>query len=427
VDIKNSNAIKPSTNKTKVLHLLQSSLPSISGYAIRSHYILRFQKKFAAPFALTSPFFIRKKNPDFIDNVCYFRFPPKNGIEKLYDLKLIQSLKIQRYLARFNSSVLKDKLKHISKIVKEQKVNLIHGHTPYNFAQWGEKVARKINLPFLYEVRGFWEDTFVASGSITRKSYEYLKMRSNETKLMKKADAVVTIGKMMKYELINRGINRNKIFIVPNGVDVENFQTKPENINLKRKLGVEGKQIVGYIGLIRRLEGIELLYKALKAAKREIKNIELLIVGRGDRNYLLQLKKFAKQLGIEKFIHFIGQVQKNEVQKYYSIIDIIVIPRIDVRVTRLVTPLKTLEAMAMGKVLLTSNLPALRETVKPGISGDIFDPNDPIELAKKIIYYLSDKEARLNLENRAKNFVQKKYNWLNIVEKYNSIYKNLLG
>lgn len=427
MDVKNSNTIKQSTYKTRVLHLLHHSLPHISGYTIRSHYILTFQKKFAIPFALTPPISIRKKNPDFIDNVCYFRFPPKNGIEKLYDLKLIQRLKVQRYLARVNSSVFKAKLKHISKVVKEQKIDLIHGHTPFTFSQWGEKVARKNNLPFIYEVRGFWEDTFVALGYITKNGYEYLKMRYNETKLMKKADAVVTLGKMMKNELISRKIDRNKIFIVPNAVDTKNFQKKSIDLNLKQKLGMDGKYIIGYVGLIRKIEGIELLIKALRTIRNKIKNVELLIVGRYNKDYLMILKKFAKQLDVEKSVQFIGQVQKNEVQMYYSIIDIVVIPRINTRVTRIVTPLKTLEAMAMGKVLLTSDLPALREMVKPGISGDVFKSSDSNELANKIIYYLSDQKARISLENRAKNFVKKKYDWLNIVEKYNSIYKNLLG
>lgn len=412
--------------KPNILHLLKTSYPSLSGYTVRSHFILTNQKSFANPYAVVDPYFIRKEKPDIIENNIYYRYPPNLKLRLFNNYNFSQLSILASLSKKIYISLLKTPLPFVRTIVKKKKIDLIHGHTYATFSSFGERIAREEKIPFIYEVRGFWEDSRVAVGRLKEFGYQYMKIRKIETKLMKKADFLITLGKMMKKEISSRGIEEEKIFIVPNGVDIEQFQPEASNANLKHILKIEEKKIIAYIGSIQEIEGIETLIKALKIVKKEIKNTVLLLIGSCYKPYKLKLKKLIKKLGINNSVRFIGQIEQRKIKNYYSIIDIIIIPRIDARVCRLVTPLKQLEAMAMKKIVITSDLPALCETVKPRVSGDIFKTGNSEDLADKIIYYLNNQEISNRLREKAREYVQNNHNWKKIAKKYKILYEKLL-
>lgn len=420
------NSNKYNNSKPKILHILNLSLPYLSGYSIRSHFILKNQKNFVHPYALTTPESFRKKEPDIIENITYFRFPPDLGYTLFFKPRTCQRIRVANFYKWFYYNLLKTSLIYLQKLVETQKIELIHAHSIVDLSKYIEKIAVNYKLPYIYEVRGFLEDTHVGLGILKEKSRSYMKRQKKNTSLIKKADLIITLGKSMKEELINRGIREEIIKIVPNGVDTISLCPKPPNINLKQKLGINKKYIIGYIGSVRRIEGIEVLIKAIKILIRKNISVHLLIVGKYNLPYYKELKTISKKLGIEKDISFIGSVPHSEIRDFYSFIDIIVIPRINIRVNRLVTPLKPLEAMAMGKVVLTSDLPALRELVKPKISGDLFESGNYEDLANKLIYYISNPEARSNLGKKARNFVENNFAWSKIIKNYLSIYNQLL-
>ncbi|MFX0134344.1 MAG: glycosyltransferase family 4 protein [Candidatus Hodarchaeota archaeon] len=421
------NSDNYNNSKPKILHILYASLPYISGYSIRSHFILKHQKNFVHPFALTNPEFFRKKEPDIIENITYFRFPPDLGYTLFFKPRTFQRIKVANFYKWFYYHLLKTSLIYLQKVVEIKKIELIHAHSIGDFSKYVEKIAKNYKLPYIYEIRGFLEDTRVGLGILKEKSRSYMKRQKKITSLIKKVDLIITLGKSMKEELINRGIREDLIKIVPNGVDTIYLCPKPPNINLKQKLGINKKYIIGYIGSVRRIEGIEVLIKAMKILIRKNISVHLLIIGRYNLSYYKELKIISKKLGIEKDISFIGSVPHSKIREYYSFIDIIVIPRKNIRVNRLVTPLKPLEGMAMGKVVLTSDLPALRELVKPNISGDLFESGNYEGLANKLIYYISNSEARDNLGKKAREFVENNFAWSTIIKKYISIYNQLLN
>ena len=412
--------------KPNILHLLKTSYPSLSGYTVRSHYLLTKQKTFANPYAIVDPYYIRKDKPDIIENNTYYRYPLNLKLKLFNNHQLLQGFILKKLSKSIFLSILKTPLPFLRWIVKEKKIDLIHGHTYATFSNFGEKVAREEKIPFIYEVRGFWEDSRVAVGRLKEFGYQYMKTRMIETTLMKKADILITLGKMMKKEIASRGIDNDKIFIVPNGVDIEKFHPEPPDVNLKHYLGIESTRVIGYLGTIQEFEGLEILIQALKFIKREIENSVLLLIGDCHDSYKLKLKILTKKLGLSDSVHFIGRIEQSKIKNFYSIIDIVVIPRINARVCRLVTPLKQLEAMAMKKVVITSDLPALREIVKPGVSGDTFKAGDPSELAEKISYYLTNQEKNDHLSETAREYVQNNHDWNKIVKKYYFIYKQLL-
>jgi len=411
----------------KILHLLNISLPDFSGYSIRSHNILLYQRKFVIPFALTSPASFQKINPDIINKVIYIRYPPDKVFNFFSKPKLFNKFRISKLFDITYHSILKIPLIYLRKVVEVQKPDIIHGHSTAKFAKYGEKIARKKKIPFIYEIRGFVEDTLVEQGFIRKNSRKYLRRRKQENLLMKRADLVITLGEAMKKDIIRRGIDEKKIFLVSNAVNTKLLSPMKPNLTLKKSLGLEEKLIIGYVGSIRKIEGLEILFRAVKLLEQKIKNLYVIIVGKYTTKYFRELKFLAKELGIENNISFIGEIPNNEIHNYYSILDIIIIPRINSRVTRLVTPLKPLEAMAMGKVLITSDLPALKEMVKPNVSGDLFETENPANLSDKIYKYLSDSELRERLGKSARDFVIKNYDWNMIIKKYYIIYENLLN
>ena len=185
--------------------------------------------------------------------------------------------------------------------------------------------------------------------------------------------------------------------------------------------------VIGYIGDFRIIEGIELLLCAICIIIKSKVDVFLLIVGSYDPIYFSELNLIIKKLGITNSVKFTGLVPNSVISDYYSIIDIIVIPRKNLRVNRLVTPLKPLEAMALERIVLTSDLPALREMVKPNIAGDIFEAENTLDLVDKIFKYLNDPLARNRLGKLAREYVLNNYDWNNLAEKYVLLYSNLLG
>ena len=411
----------------RILHLLEVSLPILAGYTIRAHNILQEQQKYVSSLALNDPKIMRNKNPYIKNGVPYYNFPPFPGYNLISNSKILKALKISKGYNLINTFLFTNKKYYLSKFVEIQKIDLIHAHSPARFAKYGYKIARSKKIPFIYEVRFFPEDSAVSSEKYKEDSFKYNRIHKKETILMKKADAVVTLGQAMKNDIKNRGIAEEKIFIVPNAVDTKKFVPLDPNQFLKKKLSLHKKKVIGYIGSIRRIEGIEILLKSFSILKKNVNDIKLLIVGPvRPYSYLESLKDYSKILNIEKDVIFTGMVPYDEVNNYYSIVDICVIPRINLRENRLVTPLKPLEVMAMGKVLLASDLPALNELIKQNISGDLFKVENSKALAIKLEKYLKTPEKAEMLKQSAREYVVKNYSWSEIVKKYIPIYDKLL-
>ncbi len=415
-------------NNPRILHLLEVSLPILAGYTIRTHNILREQQKYVYPLALIDPKIMRNKNPYIKNGVLYYKFPPFPGYNIISNSKILRALRISKGYNLINTLLFTYQKNYLSKFVEIQKIDLIHAHSPARFAKFGYKIARSKNIPFIYEVRYFPEDSAVASEKYKQDSFKYKRKHKKETKLMKKADAVITLGKAMKNDIRNRGIAEEKIYIVSNGVDTKKFVPLEPNQYLKIKLSLQNKKVIGYIGSIRRIEGIEILLKSFSLLRKTINDIKILIVGPiRPSNYLKSLMDYSKKLNIDKDIIFTGMVPYEEINNFYSIIDIFVIPRINSRENRLVTPLKPLEVMAMGKVLITSDLPALKEFVVQHISGDLFKVGNSKALAIKLEKYLSNPEKAETLKQSARKYVVNNFSWSDVVKKYIPIYDKYLA
>ena len=251
----------------------------------------------------------------------------------------------------------------IIEVAKEENARIIHAHVPYRVGLPALRAARKLGLPFTYEMRGMWEESAVASGRWRSSGLAYRRFRRMETKVLRAVDSVICISETLRQEAISRGISEDKISVVPNAVDGEVVREESDLFH-EMKEELEDKLVVGYIGSLRELEGVDLTAEAVLILKQKGVDVNFFVLssesGQND------LRAYCNQLGIENQSHIVGPVPHDQVAPFYDLIDVFVVSRPDTRVTRLVTPLKPFEAMRSGRAVVMADLPALAEIVEMG-------------------------------------------------------------
>ena len=185
-------------------------------------------------------------------------------------------------------------------------------------------------------------------------------------------------------------------------------------------LGLTDKIVLGFIGSFYAYEGIPLLLDALPEILSKKPNVCLLLVGGGPQESFIRQK--AEILGLSDKVVFTGRVPHDQVQNYYDQVDIFVYPRLPMRLTELVTPLKPLEAMAQGRLVVASDVGGHQELIRDKETGYLFKAGNYSALAEAIVNLLEHKERWKSLRQTGRHFVETERNWTKSVENYNKVY-----
>ena len=397
----------------KVLHVLNISVPKLAGYTTRSYHLVNNQKKLGIkPVVLTSERMGAINNDqEEIDGLNYYRTAAKNGLIRKVPL-----------LGELNE--IKCLQTRIAEVADKERVDIIHAHSPSLIGAACHDYCTRNNIPFVYEIRAFWEDAAVDRGAFSEGSLRYMLRRAHETKVVNKATAVIAICEGIKDDLSNRGCPKNKIFIVRNGVDFEMFKPAPANAALKKEFNCQDKIILGFIGSFFNFEGLEDLVFAMRKIVSRNNEILLLLVGKGQKDQ--ELRSLVVSMGLSGNVIFAGQVPHEKVMEFYSIIDVFVYPRIKKRITDLVTPLKPLEAMAMGKPVLMSDVGGLRELVDVDGISVLFKAGDIDDLVSKCLMLCNDEAKCLEMGKKARQNIIKSWGWDKRAKSDLEIYHDLL-
>jgi glycosyltransferase involved in cell wall biosynthesis len=250
---------------------------------------------------------------------------------------------------------------------------------------------------------------------------EYFAMNTAlEAQAARDADAVVVITRALGDEMVRRGVSAEKMTLVPNGVDVGRFVPRPRDEALAARLGLGHKRVIGYVGSIVDYEGLDLLMHAvLKLHQRGHRDVAALIVG--DGVVLESLKQLAKQLEIDRHVIFTGRVPHHDVEAHYSLIDIAPFPRKSLPVTEMVSPLKPLEAMAMNKIVVASDVAALAEMIEPGVNGFTFRKDDVDNMTDVLERALQGRDV----PTHPRTWVETNRSWSQLAKKVVEIYDRL--
>ena len=316
--------------------------------------------------------------------------------------------------------------RRIEEIVRRQRPDVIHAHSPVLNALPALRVGKRFGIPVVYEVRAFWEDAAVDHGTARNGGVRYRLSRAVETYALKRADAVTTICEGLRAEIVARGIDARKVTVIPNAVDIESFTMGRESDEaLKVRLGLEGCVVLGFIGSFYAYEGLPLLLEALPKMLAVDARVRILLVGGGPQ--AAALRQLADRLGLADKVVFTGRVPHDEVQRYYDLVDVLVYPRLSMRLTELVTPLKPLEAMAQGRLLVASDVGGHRELIRDQETGVLFKAGDAEALARKVLGLLANESSWAPMRGAARRFVERERSWAQSVGRYRQLYPALLG
>jgi PEP-CTERM/exosortase A-associated glycosyltransferase len=252
----------------------------------------------------------------------------------------------------------------------------------------------------------------------------YRLSRGLETWALKRVDAITTICEGLRQDIVARGIPSEKVTVIPNAVDTEQFvSTGTPDSTLRRQLGWERAVILGFVGSFYAYEGLGVLLRAMPQLLAAGAPVRLLLVGGGRQQQ--ELKQLADDLGISQHVVFTGRIPHAEVQRYYGVIDVLVYPRLSMRLTELVTPLKPLEAMASGRLVVASDVGGHRELIRSGETGTLFEAGDSDALASAVLDLLAHPERWPGQKASARSFVENERNWRASVARYRPIYDAL--
>ncbi|MHC4561142.1 MAG: glycosyltransferase family 4 protein [Planctomycetota bacterium] len=473
-----SGAGRAAAARWRVLHVLATSIPYANGYTYRSKYIVSTQRdddRYESVSVVTSPFYPESDLPsddEVIDGVSYHRIPhpidrppSRRGIAGrlcvwLYRCRCwrtsnasskstVQGYQgpsengparrswfprrcagwVWRSVVRPVLHLLEDNIllyifrRDLDALVKRLGPNILHAHSPYRCALPAEAVGRKYRIPCVYEVRGLWEESSVASGRWTPRSPEYQRWRAKDTRAMRRADAAICICQELREELIARGVPAERISVVPNAASsdmfrADNGQDQPAEVaRLRERLG---PLVLGYIGSLRPLEGVDELIHATADVRRRGYDVSLLIVGDGVSRPRLQA--LADEVGLGDRAIFTGRVAHEVVAHYYSLISAFVVSRPSTPVTETVTPLKPLEAMAMERPIVVSDLAALRELVQDEQTGLLYPAGDQAALAAQCIRILDHPDEARQRVRKARQWLSEHRTWQHVMQPVPELY-----
>ncbi len=295
---------------------------------------------------------------EVVDGLRFYRTPRRTG--RLFGLPLLGQWEVVSGLTR-----------RLDEVIARERPDILHAHSPSLDGAAAIAAGRRHRLPVVYECR-------------------------------------------LRRDIVARGIPAEKVTVIPNAVDIEAFSLERKaDAELAARLGLAGRPVIGFIGSFYAYEGLALALDALAL-------LRLLLVGGGPQGSVLEEK--VARLGLAEAVVFTGRVPHAEVARYYDLVDVFVYPRLSMRLTDLVTPLKPLEAMAQGRLVVASDVGGHRELIRDGETGVLFPAGDAAALARAVESLFAGRDRWPALQAAGRRFVEGERNWRASVARYEAVY-----
>lgn len=394
----------------RVLHVFDHSLPLQDGYSSRSWAILSQQQALGwTVLPVTGPRQGTKNDDEeLVSGLRFYRTADRDSIwARVPVVKQFWSVWLM--------------YRRLVGLVPQLRPQLLHAHSPALNGVAAYWAARKFGLPLVYEVRAFWEDAAVDQGTSQEGGLRYRLTRALENYVFRRADRVTAICQGLKADIDARGLCKSPVEVIPNAVEIERFARQtPRDEALATQLGLAPGKTLGFVGSFYDYEGLDDLIKAMPELLAREPALRLVLVGGGMQDQAL--REQARKLGLDGRVIFTGKVPYGEVERYYSVIDVLVYPRKSLRLTELVTPLKPLEAMAQRKVFIASDVGGHRELVRHGETGVLYQAGASQALVSAVLQLVNDSVLQERLREQALAFVRDERNWRQSVAGYVNVY-----
>jgi glycosyltransferase involved in cell wall biosynthesis len=399
----------------RILHLVTNALPNTqAGYTVRTHRIVTAQRDAGLdPHVVTFAGWPTMEDGDTaplreVDGIPYHRILPGKrflpGLQERIDAAIPE----------------------VTELVKRLRPAVLHAASDHKNATVALHVGRELGIPVVYELRGFLEETWLShEGAPSRRGSErHQLLVEREASVLREADAVVTLARTMREEIIRRGVASERIVLSPNAVDDGLLRNRPDGSAYRAALGISPEEtVVGSVSSLTHYEGFDTLIDAAVHLRDWGHDVRVLLVGDGAVRPALQEQ--VKNLGLDPLCLLPGRVDPEEALRAQAALDIMVVPRIDARVSRLVTPLKPVEAMALGTPVVASDLPALRELRAAGRAGTLGPAGDAVSLADAVVRLAKDDRLRQQQVKAAQEEVLAHRTWGRNAQVYRDLYERL--
>ena len=330
-----------------------------------------------------------------------------------------ENITIYRYGTNFRVLTSNISFRMLIKPIKYD-VNIAHEHfdIPHGLFA-GLRYAKKKNVPLVVTYHGDWVESY---GGVIRKMGVAFHNKYLVDKLLSYADVIISPSEY--YITGSRFLRkyRDKIVVIPNGINLEGFNVRYSKKECREKLGLPlGKKILLYFGYLSPYKGPDVLVKAMTKIIKDVPDAELVFAGKGVMRE--ELEMLSKDLGIEKNVKFAGFVEERLKPLYYKAADVFCLPS---TMSTESFGIVNLEAMACGVPIVASKIGGVPDVVKDGENGLLAPPKDSDALADAIIYLLENDEVREKMGKSGREKV-KDYSWGRIAEETERVYKRVIS
>lgn len=366
-----------------LLYVAASSRPyHLSGYTMRTHEVVRALSAAGGQVSvLTRPGYPwdrrdRLQNPEDQETVL-------NGVRYQHAPAPLNKIPVLQYAIRAAET--------IAQVAQQHQVAVIHAASNHVNALPALLAARRLGVPFQYEMRGLWELTRASRMPQFLNSQGYRQGLQLEAMVATQADKLFVISEQLgAYVREHWGVEAERIELLPNCIDPDRFVEMPE---------VEVKpNTIGYAGTLIGYEGLDTLIQAVAILVEQDQPIQVRLLGDGEA--MESLEQQVQALGLQEYIHFLGRMPPEQVQTVLAGCSLICLPRKPFQVCEIVPPLKLVEALAMKKPVIVPDLPVFRDELGESRSGWFFRAGDAVDLARVVREAFSDSdELRLRGEH----------------------------
>ncbi|MCP8319434.1 MAG: glycosyltransferase [archaeon] len=268
--------------------------------------------------------------------------------------------------------------------VEKLGIQLVHSHGLATTGWAAVRAARSLRLPIITTFHTLIPEAihYVAKGDrmgkfVKRIAWSYVKF------YLKRSDAIIVPSNVTKDILIKHGVEKD-IYLIPSSVDVKRFNPDTNGEPIRELLGIKDGHLVLYIGRLAKEKNLEVLIKAVPKVLKELPHCKFIVAGIGPAaDYY---KNMVLKSNLKESIIFQGYIEDGILERYYAASDVFVFP------SKFETQgLTALEAMACGKPVVGADFLAIKEIVKNGYNGYLFNPDDPDDCAEKIIKTIKER------------------------------------
>lgn len=293
------------------------------------------------------------------------------------------------------------------RIIKRYHIHIIHAHDyKSDILAWLIGFVAKVRL--FSTVHGWIENT-------TKERFYNLCDRI----VLRWYDKIIAVNKLIMARLIQSGINKRKIELIHNAIDIDDYERVPFGGDIRDELGIKpNTPVIGYVGRLSAEKDLPILFMAVKILSNEFPQLRAVIAGDGPLKECL--KEYCKKIGVESNVIFLGQ--RMDIKRIYQTIDVFVLTSKTEGIPNVI-----LEAMAMQVPVVSTNVGGVGEIITHNVDGFLVEPGDVNSLCNYLRKLLTDKETKNRLIKEAYKTVSNKFSFANRLKRIEGLYTNCLS